>query len=57
MPEKVTSEYCSHKISAHNKDYVKYKNKLHKNQYFETVINYFSTPVTSHGSFRNRVRS
>lgn len=65
MPEKVTSlnglkvtlEYGSYIISAHNKDYVKYKNKLHKNQYFEAVINYFPTPATSHGSFRNRVRS
>jgi hypothetical protein len=30
-------------MSAHNKDYVKYKNKRHKNQYVEAVTCYFST--------------
>ena len=65
MPEKVTSlnglkvtlEYCSYTADAHNKDYVKSKNKRHKNQYFDEVACYFPTPATSHGSFRNRVRS
>lgn len=40
MPEKVTSlnglkvtlEYWSYKAGSHNKDYVKYKNKIHINQ-------------------------
>lgn len=40
MPEKVTSlnglkvtlEYGSYKVSAHNKDYVKYWNKWYDNQ-------------------------
>ncbi|HHS9559464.1 TPA: hypothetical protein ACTW94_005324 [Raoultella ornithinolytica] len=65
MPEKVTSlnglkvtlEYGSYNTGAHNKDYVKSKNKRHKNQYFDEVACYFPTPATSHGSFRNRVLS
>lgn len=65
MPEKVTSlnglkvtlEYGSYKLSTHNKDYVKSKNKRHKNQCVEEVACYFPTPATSHGSFRNRVLS
>ncbi|MGP7256062.1 hypothetical protein ACTZQ8_25420, partial [Klebsiella pneumoniae] len=44
-------------LSALNKDYVKSKNKRHKNQYLDEVACYFPTPATSHGSFRNRVRS
>ena len=65
MPEKVTSlnglkvtlEYGSYNLSAHNKDYVKFNNKRNKNQYVEAVACYFPTPATSHGSFRNRVLS
>lgn len=65
MPEKVTSlnglkvtlEYWSYTTSAYKIDYVKSKNKRHKNQYLDEVACYFPTPATSHGSFRNRVRS
>ncbi len=65
MPEKVTSlnglkvtlEYGSYTPGALNKDYVKSKNKRHKNHYVDEVACYFPTPATSHGSFRNRVLS
>ncbi|MFM8099039.1 hypothetical protein PU656_24250, partial [Klebsiella pneumoniae] len=52
-----TITLCADNADAHNKDYVKSKNKRHKNQYFDEVACYFPTPATSHGSFRNRVRS
>ncbi|WP_222859435.1 hypothetical protein, partial [Klebsiella pneumoniae] len=52
-----TITLCADKPGALNKDYVKFNNKRHKNQYVEAVACYFPTPATSHGSFRNRVLS
>lgn len=54
MPEKVTPlnglkvtlEYCSYNLNTHNKDYVKYSNKLHYKSISYTLPYPFSSNLT-----------